>query len=446
MSFWRKNNPEKVIQEERVVRMRVVVTSFAGSSKYHAGKSLMEILKKDKSLDVIYYNDSPSAEQQKMNSRNVSGLRDFSVNVFKKTEADVIIFMHQENDLVCLNFLAYGEYDELNVKYWSLLDCLYLPAYFFESAETLQDVGENLIKGALLLSAKSRSKEDEVWQKNELKEIVKFFENDNSTGKISVACMPYILSLISSIYFACAQDKADKTTLDTVKYMMEKALQSKDNLFAKIHIAPMYVHLGNLFYFAAQNMNVDTLVCYNKATQAYRLAKNYLTKEEYPYDYAQLSYVCAGAYFSQWRYTDNLDSLRDAVGALHDAEKIYTEKLFPASWAKIQHELGWYLSLLGSYGNSPEILNLSIKNYKNAQKIFYAEKFPFIWLSIQADIGRVYYAMGKQYQDLDALKSAEKCFKTALFLCEEKKAEEQRRKIDADMAKTIALMYTIKNQ
>ena len=176
------------------------------------------------------------------------------------------------------------------------------------------------------------------------------------------------------------------------------------------------------------------------------MAQKYLNQQEYPYDYAQIAYLCAKTYFAEWNYTENLDSLSSAVSSLREVEKIYTEKSFPASWAKVQHELGYYLSVLGMQTGSPDVLNLAIQNMSNAQRVFYAQKYPFIWLDVQSDIGRVYYFMGKKYQDIEALYKAEKTFKDALLVCEAKNAQNERRKIDLDISKTAELIYKLENR
>ena len=438
--FGNKTSQEK--NAKIVKHVKVLVTSFADNLKKNSGKQIFEMLQKNDLLDVAYYADGLPASSLTIDSKNLLEMSDFSVHLFRKIPTDVIIFGHQEKDKLCLNFISYGEYDDLSPKVWRVFDCLYLPLELFEQQNNnIEKTVNNLILGAVLLCKKNLSSEAKARQKNMLKNLIKFFETDENIGNLPEYCIPYTLNLLASIYFEYAEDKIDKKSFDSIKFMLENALRKKDLLLKKIHIASIYLHIGMLFNCVAQNMHIDCLSCYNKATRAYKLAQKYFMKQEYPYDYAQICYLCAKTYFAEWNYTENLDSLSAAIASLREVEKIYTEKAFPASWARLQHELGYYLSLLGNYTGSPEVLMMAIQNMQNAQKVFYAQKYPFIWLDVQSDIGRVYYFLGKKYQDVESLRKAEKVFREALLVCEAKNAEDERRKIDTDISKTIELIY-----
>lgn len=435
----------KTIQSETTPTLKhakVVIASFADNLKKNSGKQLFEIMQKNELLDVAYYADTLPASSLSIDSKNLLEISDFGARVFRKIPADVIVVGHQEKDKLCINFITYGEYDDLSPKNWRVFDCLYLPLDLFEQQNKLmENTIINIITGAILLCKKNISPESKARQKNMLKNLIKFFETDENIAKLPEYCMPYILNLLAVIYFAYAEERIDKKSFDSIKIMLEDALRQKDFLLKKIHIAPIYLHIGMLFDCVAQNMNIDSLACYKKAVQAYKLAQKYFVKQEYPYDYAQICCLCAKTYFAEWNYTEDLDSLSSAISSLREAEKIYTEKTFPASWARLQHELGYYLSLLGNYTGSPEVLNMAIQNMSNAQKVFYAQKYPFIWLDVQSDIGRVYYFMGKKYQDVESLHRAEKIFREALLVCESKNAENERRKLDIDISKTVELIY-----
>ena len=441
---------EKNIQKEEkniIKHARVVVTSFADNLKKNSGKQIYEILQKNELLDVAYYADNLPASSLTIDSKNLLEMSDFGAGVFRKIPADVIIVGHQEKDKLCLNFITYGEYDDLSRKIWRIFDCLYFPLNLFEQTnKNIENTLSNIILGAVLLCKRNISSESRARQKNMLKNLIKFFENEENISKFPEYCMPYILNLMSAIYFEYAEERMDRKAFDSIKIMLESALRQKDFLIKKIHIASIYLHIGMLFDCAAQNMHIDSLACYNKAIRAYKLAQKYFIKQEYPYDYAQICYLCAKTYFAEWNYTENIDSLSASISSLRETEKIYTEKAFPASWARLQHELGYYLSLLGNYTGSPEVLTMAINNMINAQKVFYAQKYPHIWLDVQTDIGRVYYFLGKKYQDMESLHKAEKIFREALLVCEVKNAESERRKIDTDIAKTVELIYKMKRK
>ena len=441
-----KKSPEEEEQKKIVKQARVVVTSFSDSLKKNAGKILFEIMQKNDLLDVAYYADNLSASEQEINSKNLLGIQDFSMRVFRKIPTDVIIFGHQEKEKICLNFITYGEYEELSAKSFRVLDCIYLPLDFFENSQKYEDLFANIITGAVLLCKKNYTAESKARQKSMLRSVISFFEKNEEAKNLPHYSMPYMLSFLAAIYFEYSRDNIDRRTFELIKYMLENALKQKENLVKKIHIAPLYIRIGDLFAHAAQNMHIDSLTCYKKSVQAYKLAQGYLMKNEYPYDYAQIAYLLSQTYFAQWNYTENLDALSQAVALLREVEKIYTEKLFPASWAKVEHELGYYLSVMGNYTGSPEVLNLAIQNMSNAQKVFYADKYPFIWLDVQADIGRIYYFIGKKYHNVEALKQAERKFRDAIMLCEIKNIEGERRKIDTDLAKTVELLYLEDNK
>ena len=437
--------PQK--ENEPIVKhARIVVTAFADSMRKNTGKIIFDMLQKKQLLDVAYYADNLPAESMIINSKNLLEISDFGSKVFRKIPADVIIVGHQEKDKICLNFITYGEYEDLSEKSWRVFDCIYLPLSFFEQPQELEKTVINMIVGTILLCKRNITAEAKARQKNMLKNLIKFFENDEGISKLPAFCMPYVLNLLAMIYFEYAEDRIDKKSFDSIKFMLENALKQRNDLVQKIHIAPMYIHIGMLFNQAAQNMHIDSLLCYKKAIQAYKLAQKYFVRQEYPYDYAQIAYLCAKTYFAEWNYTENPDALSSAISALREVEKIYTEKAFPASWAKVQHELGYYLSILGNYTGSPEVLQLAIQNMSNAQKVFYAQKYPFIWLDVQSDIGRVYYFLGKKYRDLEALHKAEKVFRDALLVCEAKNAENERRKIDIDISKTVELIYKLERK
>ncbi len=424
--------------------MRVVVTAFADTMKSNSGKLLSDILQKKSPFDVAYYANSLPKDSMIINSKNLLEIFDFCIKIFHKISADVIILGYQSQEKMCLYFATYGEYESLGEKSWRIFEPLYLPASAFEQESTLTDDIINLITGAVLLCKNNISGKDKLFQKNQLKELISFLKT--STPNVPDFCIPYITNLLAAMYFEYHKDNMDKQAFESIKYMLEQALKNKDTFFEKIHIAPLYIHVGNLFYCAAKHLNTNSITYFNKATQAYSLAQEYFAKNEYPYDYAQLAYNKAQIYFGQWLYTKNLEYLHKAISDLREVEKIYTTKMFPATWAKLQHEIGYYLSLLGNCSGSVEILQMAIQSMSNAQKIFYAGKYPFIWLDIQADIGRINYFIGKKYKDLEYLKKSEKCFREALIICDLKNADNEKRKIESDISKTVELIYTLQQK
>ena len=119
-------------------------------------------------------------------------------------------------------------------------------------------------------------------------------------------------------------------------------------------------------------------------------------------------------YYEYWKYTADLQALRDAVSKLREAEKVYSLAQFPTSWCQIEGYLGNYLTALGMQTKSNELMQLAIESYKNQQKIYMQNNEPEIWAEIQEKIGNIFYLLGKQNDDDKLMEEARNYFNSAL--------------------------------
>ena len=157
----------------------------------------------------------------------------------------------------------------------------------------------------------------------------------------------------------------------------------------------------------------------------------------YPYDFALIAFKLSQLYFNYWKFSNDIQALRDAVFYLREAEKTYTQIAFPELWSKIEGYLGFYLSLLGLFSKSNEISKLAIKSYKNKQLVYRKELYPVAWAKTQENIGNVYYNMGKNAKDKVAFNEAIRYYKSALKIYETKNMHQEITIINNSIEKTL---------
>ena len=419
--------------------LRIAVCATADDATESFGRTIAAGLASVDAFEVDYVDYTPAASSLYINAKNLLEFPDFVAKVSRKKSYEVTIFGHVENNMVCLNFFTAKEFESLEVRKWRVFDCLYLPISFFEAG--LNESAKNLIIGALLLCKSPTNIEDRTLYGSLLKKTVDFLSKDEAAGNVPFGCMPYILNLLGSLYLEYFSNRMNKQSFSNIKFIFEKTLEHKMAFAQKIHLASVYIHLGNMFAAAAKNLDADINICTGKAISAYRLAQGYFTQTTYPYEYAWISYLCAETFLQKWLSAKDVESLRESISSLQSAKKIYTEKAYPFVYAKIEQSLGQNLLALGAVTGSPEILNMSANAMSSAQNIFSRNKYPAQWIELQEGIGNAYYAFGKKYRDTDFLKKAEKCLHEAIAACEETNQTALLRKLDIELSKVSELLY-----
>jgi len=425
--------------------VRICVCATADDPTETCGKAILDSLQGFDGVSAGYTDYCPLASVLDINAKNLLEIPEIANKILRRKKYDVIIFSHIENNLLVLNFFTAGEYENAQRKRWRVFDCLYLPMNFFENAKFCRS-GANLVAGAALLCKDPSSPEEKKSYFSLLKNIISFLCNDETAGDVPFQCMPYILSLLGSLYLEYFSARLTKKRFSDVKYIFEKALGHKAVFAKKIHIAPIYIHLGNLFSLAAEHSDFDAEICYKKAVQSYRLAQGYFPENIYPYEYAWISCLCAEAFLQKWQYFKSVESLRDSVSSFQSAQKIFTDKATPKIWGSIEEKLGYNLLSLGCITQSQEILNLSIVSFCNAQNIFSKQKYPQKWIALENGIANAYYTFGKKYRSLDFLKKAEKHLHEAIRACEEFNQTSLLRKLDMELSKVSELMFKFKKK
>jgi tetratricopeptide (TPR) repeat protein len=248
---------------------------------------------------------------------------------------------------------------------------------------------------------------------------------------------PYIMNVAGLIYLQYLQKDLNQKSIDMIKELLNNALSYKNQIMQNVHIGCIYKNFGQLYETALKQDIGNYWVLFKEAISNYRTAQKYLDHYNCPYDFAMISFKLSQLYFRYWKFTNDIQALRDAVFFLREAEKTFNQISFPELWSKIEGYLGFYLSLLGLFSKSNEISKLAIKSYKNKQTVYRKELYPVMWAKIQENIANVYYNMGKNARDNTAFASAIDYYKSALKVYENKKMHNEISTVNTSMDKVL---------
>ena len=422
------------------IKFKIVVVEFAENVENSSGEILAALLRSVPYFSVTYFDEPFNKNFLNLEGRTFFDFIDKGQTILDRTQADVVIWGHRENDKVRLNFQNTTQYNKENLGLVSLLDSLYLPASLFDRAEAFPLPVLNLILGSIISCIPTYNKQDEVKQKYLLKKIIKQLSDNNSSKNMDLEFLPYIMNFLALTYLSYCYKANNDKEFKIVNKLLETAIQHQDLIKNPLHLGCIYNHLGQLYSSALETLNSNSNKYFKGAISNYQRAQKYLGKYVYPYDYGFISYKLSNILYSFWKQTEDIQALRDSVFNLREAEKIFTYNLFPEFWADIEGDLGHRLNILSTLTQNNAIAELAINAYKNKQKIITEKRDPFSWAEIQENIGNIYYRLGRETDDSDLLEESLEYFHDALYIFENMEIGDNVKRVTISIAKTSELL------
>lgn len=431
-----KNTAQKRLLP-KVETLKVVVVEFVEYGNFGFGKALTRLLEKNPRLNVRYFDEPFDKNFLNLQGRVFFDLVDAGNMILQKLNADIIVWGYQENENIRLNFQTANVYSDWENVSSSILESLFVPAEYFEHISFFPEVLENLINGMLASSISEQRIDLRYLKQKLLKNTVSQFASGTADGNNSLMFSPFIMNATGLIYLNYAQRELTQKTFNTVKELLNNALAYKNKIMQNFHLGCIYKNLGQLYETALKQDLDNYWLLFREAITNYRTAQKYLDHYNCPYDFAMISFKLSQLYFRYWKFSNDIQALRDAVYFLREAEKTYTQISFPELWSKIEGYLGFYLSLLGLFSKSNDISKLAIKSYKNKQTVYRKELYPVAWAKIQENIANVYYNIGKNAKDRTALTEAIDYYQSALKVYESKKMRQDIIVVNNSMDKVM---------
>lgn len=398
---------------------RVAVVAFEDKCSLNCGWRFAELLHRNALFDVHFFNEPFPKSFLNLQGRNFFDFIDRGNKILQSTHADIVIWGYEEEGKIRLNFQVKNQYVVPNSMSFSLLDSLFVPLSYFTDADNFSESVLMLIFGIITAAIIPVTNDQKQHQPKILQELIEVLSSDSSPKDISREFMPYIMNMLGKIYLKSAT--AAGLTLKDIKIistLFDEALRNKQYMRLPIYYGCVYNNLGQLYETAYLVTDFDKLERLKSAIANYQEARKYLNRN-YPYDYGLISYHLARLNFEYWKYTQDLQALRDAVAQLREAEKVYSLAQFPQSWCHIEGLLGYYLASLGMTTQSTTIMQLAIESYKNQQTFYTLQLYPIEWAQIQEKIGKIYYTLGKRDEDEKLMQEACHYFDSAIKIYNE---------------------------
>ncbi|MDY6364932.1 MAG: hypothetical protein SPL73_08610, partial [Cyanobacteriota bacterium] len=322
-----------------------------------------------------------------------------------------------------LNFQTPDQYNIPNNPTFSLLDSLFLPLNYLLNIKNFPPSFALLIYGIIVAGTSPVTNLQKENQAAILSDIIKKLASASMPKDLSREFMPYIMNMLGKIYLINNLKTLNKNDVKIISELFETALKNKQYMRLPIYYGSIYANFGQLYEQAYQVAP--------KNPQYLRLAISYYQSAQknmghnYLYDYGQIAYHLALLYFEFWKFSADLQALRDAVFHLREAEKIYVSSQFPRTWCHIEGLLGSYLTALGSRADSPEIMQMAINAYKQQQTLYVLNEYPLQWAELQEKIGNIFYLLGKTNDDDNFMVEALNYFKSAISIYKEMKLKEK---------------------
>lgn len=392
---------------------RVTVVAFEDKCSLNCGLRFAELLKRSNLFDVTFFNEPFSKNFLNLQSRNFFDFIDRGNKILASTKADILIWGYEEDGKIRINFQVENQYTIPNKLSFSLLDSLFIPLSNFTDNGKFSESILLLIYGIIVAAIYPVTNEQKSRRPQILQEIITLLSADHSPKDVSREFMPYIMNMLGKIYLSNTNQDLSIKDIEIIQNLFETALKNKQFMRLPIYYGCIYNNLGQLFETAFYQNKHNSAAYLKLAISNYQTAQKNLNRN-YPYDFGLISYHLALLYYDYWKYTADLQALRDAVSKLRDAEKVYSLAQFPSSWCTIEELLGNYLTALGMQTKSNELMHLAIEAYKNQQKIFTQNETPEIWAAIQEKIGNVFYLLGKQNNDDQLMEEARNYYDSAL--------------------------------
>lgn len=433
--FGEKTTSKRILP--KVEMLKVVVVEFAEYGNYGFGQAMARLLQKNQYFNVRYFDEPFNKSFLNLQGRGFFDLVDAGNMILQKLNADVIVWGYQEEANIRLNFQTANVYSDWENVSCSILESLYVPAEYFEHISFFPEMLENLINGTIAAAISEQRIDLRHLKQKLLKNAITNFMSGSPSESNDVMLSPYALNATSLIYLSNTQRELTQKSFNTIKELLQNALSYKNQIMQNVHLGCIYKNLGQLYETALKQELGGYWQLFREAISNYRTAQKYLDHYNYPYDFAMISFKLSQLYFRYWKFSNDIQALRDAVHFLREAEQTYTEISFPELWSKIEGYLGFYLSLLGLFSKSNDISKLAIKSYKNKQTVYRKELYPVAWAKIQENIANVYYNIGKNAKDKTALAEAIDYYQSALKVYENKKMRQDIIVVNNSMDKVM---------
>ena len=409
----------------KVETLKVVVVDFVEYGNYGFAQAMTKLLQKNPSFNVRLFDEPFDKNFLNLQGRNFFDLIDAGNTILQKLNADVIVWGYQENENIRLNFQTANAYSDWDNVSCSVLDSLFVPAEYFEHINFFPEILANLITGIIAASISEQRIDLRHLKQKLLKNVINALSSEGPSDSRNFMFSPYIMNTVGLIYLSFSQQELSQKTFNMTKELFLNALANQKQIMQNVHIGCIYKNLAQLYEIALKQDLGGYWLLFKEAITNYRTAQKYLDHYNYPYDFSQISFKLSQLYFQYWKFTNDVQALRDAVFFLREAEKTYTQITFPELWSKIEGYLGFYLSLLGLFSKSDDISRLAIRSYKNKQQVYRKELYPVMWAKIQENIANVYYNIGKNGRDKKAFAEAIDYYQSALKIYENKKLHQE---------------------
>jgi hypothetical protein len=409
----------------KVDLLKIVVVEFLDYGNFRFGQALVRLLQKNPNFDVHYFDEAFDKSFLNLQGRNFFDLVDTGNMILQKLNADVIVWGYQEEANIRLNFQTANAYSDWENVSCSVLESLFVPAEYFEHINFFPDTLSNIITGLIAASISEQRIDLKSMKQKLLKDTLTKFNATPSGNDVKILSTPYAMNAIGLIYLTYLQKDLTLANIDSIKEMLNSAFSYKNQIMQNVHLGCIYKNLGQLYETAIKRELGGAWQLFHEAITNYRTAQRYLDHYNYPYDFALLSFKLSQLYFKYWKFSNDIQALRDAVSYLRESEKTYTQISFPELWSKIEGYLGFYLSLLGFFSQNNDISRLAIKSYQNKQQVYRKELYPVMWAKIQENIANVYYNIAKNAKDKIAFAEAIDYYQSALKIYENKKMDQE---------------------
>lgn len=426
-----KSQKEKDVPPKPLMPLRVVIMGRDENAPVDFKKVLGESFKSMPFLSVVFEDDFALEDLLNPDYKNFFDFFDGGIKALKKHNADVLLRFYSNGTQIRFNFLTPDMYLKKEPPFFSSLFGLYLPVSYFQAENLPQQI--SCLIGCTFIALGLKK---DVRYLQTLKALIKVLSKTKMPQGIEKRFMPHILSFLAFNYLVLRADTFDKKDMFLISNLITSAQKSKDGAYDAVLEGTLLTLSGQMYALAANAKNADSYTFLERAAQNTRKALKYFNKYVFPYDYGHLSLILSKFYFSFFKFSENRQSLRDAVFYMREAEKIFTFATFPYLWADIEGDLGNYLTHLSVNAHSKEIAEVAVQNYKNRQKVFSKESSPLLWAETEKSIADVYYYLGKDLQNQAYFEKASNHYLDALDIFEDLKETEYVEMLENALEKT----------
>lgn len=402
---------------------KVAVVDFLCSNDLNYADNFCKTLKQNPMFEVAIVKDDFPKGFLQFQGRNFFEFIDKGNKVLRQTHSDIVIWGYEEYGKIRLNFQTPNQYNIPNEPNFSLLDSLFLPLNYFTDAKNFPPAIAMIVAGIIVAGTTPVTNLQKKYQAQILSDIIKKLAEDSSPKDISREFMPYIMNMLGKLYLINNLKSLQASDVKVISDLFENSLKNKQYMRLPIYYGIIYANMGQLYEqaYAAEQKNSQYLrlgISYYQSAQR-SMGRNF------QYDFGNIAYHLGLMYFEFWKYSADLQALRDAVFHLREAEKIYVSSQFPRTWCHIEGLLGNYLTSLGMHTDSAEIMQMAIEAYKKQQTLYALKDYPMQWAQLQEKIGNIFYLLGKSKEDENLLKEAKNYFDSAISVYKEMKMNDK---------------------